>query len=145
MQSKLKPGKHRDKVGQVKATRHKGRYKKSVRFKLKLTLVNWYTPYIKYITLGTFRYIEYIILNTYSCTLSWIRTLQTFSLRKTDGEHTKSIIIYLTTLPSAHIVGKNVSWDIFLDTFMYMEYIILDTFRYIEYIQVPRVHDTGYF
>ena len=126
MPSKLKPGKHRDKVGEVKAARRKGRYKKLVRFKLKLTLVNWYTPYIKYIT--------------YSCTLSLIRTLQTFSLRQTDGEHTKSILIYPTTLSSAHIVGKNVSWDIFLDTFMYMEYIILDTFRYIEYIQVHRVH-----
>ena len=36
--------------------------------------------------------------------------LQTFSLRQTDGEHIKSRIIYPTTSPSAHKVGKNVSW-----------------------------------
>ena len=37
-------------------------------------------------------------------------TLQTFSLRQTDGELIKSRIIYPPTSPSAHKVGKNVSY-----------------------------------
>ena len=40
-----------------------------------------------------------------------IPPLQTFSLRRTDDEHIKSRIIYPQTSPSAHEVGKNVSWD----------------------------------
>ena len=40
-------------------------------------------------------------------------TLQTFGLRQTDGEHIKSRIIYPSTSPSVHKVGKNVSWVVF--------------------------------
>ena len=39
-------------------------------------------------------------------------TLQTFSLRQTDGEHIKSRTISPTTSLSAHIVGKNVYWEV---------------------------------
>ena len=47
------------------------------------------------------------------CTLYIIvHSLQTFSLRQTDGEHIKSRIIYPTSSPSAHKVGKNVSWAV---------------------------------
>ena len=38
-------------------------------------------------------------------------SLQTLSLRQTDGEQIKSRIIFPTTLPSARKVGKNVSRD----------------------------------
>ena len=49
--------------------------------------------------------------DTTLCILKYvfINTLQTFSLRQTDGEHIKSRTIYLTSLPSAQKVGKNVS------------------------------------
>ena len=36
---------------------------------------------------------------------------QTFGVRQTDGEHIKYRIIYPTTSPSPHKVGKNVSWE----------------------------------
>jgi len=37
--------------------------------------------------------------------------LQKFSHRQTYGEHVKYRNIYPPTLPSAHKIGKNVSWD----------------------------------
>ena len=43
--------------------------------------------------------------------LTPLHSLQTFSLQQTDGEHIKSRIFNPPTSPSAHIVGKNVSWD----------------------------------